>query len=83
MPMLSMLALCFWGKSSGAALKVKVPSSFLIILNILMVSALASHVMKALQGDQEFSTMWSLFCCEGRCSKNPSRSAAGGRCQPQ
>lgn len=38
MPILSMGAICFFGKSSAAALKVKVPSSFLIILKTRMVS---------------------------------------------
>lgn len=49
MPMFKMVALCFCGKSSGAALKLNVPSSFFIILKTRMVSPLASQVMKALQ----------------------------------
>lgn len=49
MPMLRMVALCFCGKSSGAALKLKVPSSFFTILKIRMVSPLANHVINALQ----------------------------------
>jgi len=50
MPMLRMGALCFWGKSSAAALKAMVPSSRLTILKMRMVSPLASQVMNALQG---------------------------------
>lgn len=38
MPMLRTGALCFGGKSSGAALKLNVPSSFFIILKIRMAS---------------------------------------------
>lgn len=48
-PMLRMGALCFWTKSSGAALKLRVPSSFLIILKTRMVSPFASQVINALQ----------------------------------
>lgn len=48
-PMLITFPLCLLGKSSGAALKVKELSSFLLILNIRTVSPLANHVMKALR----------------------------------
>lgn len=48
-PMLRMGALCFCGKSSVAALKLKVPSSFLIILKTRMASPFASHMINALQ----------------------------------
>lgn len=49
MPMLRMVALCFCGKSSGAALKLNVPSSFFIILKMRMVSPFANQVINALQ----------------------------------
>lgn len=47
-PMLMMGALCSFGKSSGSAVYVKLPSSFFVILNSLRVSPLASHAIKAL-----------------------------------
>lgn len=49
MPMLRMGALCFCGKSSEDALKDNVPSSFLIILKIRIVSPLDNQVINALQ----------------------------------
>lgn len=47
--MLRMGALCFCRKSSGAALKLKAPSSFFIILKTRIVSPFASQVINALQ----------------------------------
>lgn len=60
MPMLRMVALCFCGKSSGAALKLKVPSSFFIILKIRMVSPFANQVINALRwkGERWWRRRW-------------------------